>query len=196
MRQSQVWQQKVSWNETEHIFIQAPSGTGKTTLIHMLYGLRKDFEGQITWGATTLERLDAEQLSAMRQQQVSVIFQDLRLFPALTAWENLEIKRVLSNHVSEDDVRHMMETLGIVDRAERPASTLSYGEQQRVAIIRSLLQPFNWLLMDEPFSHLDHVNTAKAAKLIESVVQKNGASFVLADLDDNSYFSYTQKLRL
>jgi ABC-type cobalamin/Fe3+-siderophores transport system ATPase subunit len=90
----------------------------------------------------------------------------------------------------------MMEALGIADRADRPAATLSYGEQQRVSIIRALLQPFSWLLMDEPFSHLDEANTTLAAKLIDSVVMRNGASFLLADLDDNTHFSYTQKLSL
>jgi putative ABC transport system ATP-binding protein len=197
VRRSEIWQQRLAWNATERVFVQAPSGTGKTTLIHILYGLRKDFEGAVTWGSTVFfENVDAEQVSSMRKQQVSVIFQDMRLFPALTARENLEIKRVLSNTVTTEEVHDMMDTLGIADRADRPASTLSYGEQQRVAIIRALLQPFSWLLMDEPFSHLDAANTARAAKLIDRVVAKNGASFLLADLDDNDHFSYTQKLRL
>ncbi len=178
------------------LFIQAPSGTGKTTLIHMLYGLRTDFSGEAFWNKSEIRKLDDEAVGALRQREVSVIFQDMRLFPSLTAWENLEVKRVLTNTITPEQVRTMMAALGIADRAERPALTLSYGEQQRVAIIRALLQPFKWLLMDEPFSHLDQANTARAAALIDEVVRRNGASFLLADLDDNAHFSYTEKLKL
>lgn len=196
-RPSGIWQQTLSWSgQHDQIFIQAPSGTGKTTLIHMLYGLRKDFDGHVSWGNASVKDLNVETWSALRTQQISVIFQDMRLFPALTARENLEIKRVLTNSVSKEEVSDMMEALGIADRADRPASTLSYGEQQRVAIIRALLQPFSWLLMDEPFSHLDEANTRLAAALIQRTVAANGASLLLADLDDNAHFAYTQKLKL
>ena len=192
-RASAVWQQDIVWKDGEQIFIQAPSGTGKTTLIHILYGLRTDYEGSIGWGSSVLRKMDAESVSNLRREELSVIFQDMRLFPALTAWENLEIKRVLTNTIEPGEVRTWMGLLGIAGRADRPAATLSYGEQQRVSIIRALLQPFQWLLMDEPFSHLDIANTALAARLIEEVVARNGASLLLADLDDNAHFPYTQK---
>jgi ABC-type lipoprotein export system ATPase subunit len=195
-RKSAVWQKDIGWGSGAHIFIQAPSGTGKTTLVHILYGLRTDYGGKVLWGNKALGKLDAEELSSLWQKEVSVIFQDMRLFPALTAWENLEIKRVLSNSVGQDEVRSMMDALGISDRADRPAATLSYGEQQRVSIIRALLQPFSWLLMDEPFSHLDEMNTQKAVALIASVVERNRASFILADLDNSAHFSYSEKLML
>jgi putative ABC transport system ATP-binding protein len=195
-RSSDIWNRDIAWDSTEHLFVQAPSGTGKTTLIHQLYGLRQDFEGSIHWGTQSVMALQTEALSALRQGPVSIIFQDLRLFPELTAWENLEIKRTLANVITADETRSMMEALGVADRANRPASTLSYGEQQRIAIIRSLLQPFSWLLMDEPFSHLDNENRVRAARLIESIVARNNASFMLLDLDDNNLFPYSQKLRL
>jgi ABC-type lipoprotein export system ATPase subunit len=195
-RSSAIWNTSVTWSNKEHIFIQAPSGTGKTTLIHMLCGLRTDYEGNVQWGGKKLSTFDGEALSALRTKDLSVIFQDMRLFPALTAWQNLEIKRLLTNSVSENEVHSWMSRLGIADRADRPAATLSYGEQQRVAIIRALLQPFQWLLMDEPFSHLDTHNTILAASLIAEVVARNNASFLIADLDDNAYFPYTKKLEL
>jgi putative ABC transport system ATP-binding protein len=196
-RTSALWQQDVSWNGAgDRIFVQAPSGTGKTTLIHILYGLRADYDGRVVWGCKPLHDTGAEPLSTLRRETVSIIFQDMRLFPALTAWENLEIKRLLTNSVTADEVRAWMDMLGIADRADRPAGTLSYGEQQRVAVIRALLQPFQWLLMDEPFSHLDKANAARAAHLIDDVVGRNRASFLLVDLDDNAHFGYTQKLML
>src|ERR1700712_5368344 len=113
VRTSALWQQDITWNGREQIFIQAPSGTGKTTLIHILYGMRTDYDGTVKWGSDELGRMDVERVSKLRREAVSVIFQDLRLFPALTAWENLEIKRVLTNSVSAEDVRAWMEALGI-----------------------------------------------------------------------------------
>lgn len=195
-RESDIWNREIEVHQEEHIFIQAPSGTGKTTLIHCLYGLRKDYQGSIKWDGKLAAAMDPEQWSALRQTTVSIVFQDMRLFPVLSTCENLEAKRLLTNYVSQEEVRSWMELLGIADRADKPGATLSYGEQQRVAIIRALLQPFTCLLMDEPFSHLDQENIQKAASLIAEQVARNNATFILADLDENDHFLYTKKLRL
>ncbi len=195
-RQSGIWNNTRSFNQGQYIFVQAPSGTGKTTLIHVLYGLRKDYEGTVMWDKTNLKYVDMEALSALRTKNISIIFQDMRLFPELTAWENLEIKRRQTNTVTEEQTTIWLERLGLKDKRNSLASTLSYGEQQRVAIIRSLLQPFDWLLMDEPFSHLDHANTNKAIALIAEVVAQQNAGMILADLDENSFFPYTQTVIL
>lgn len=195
-RHSDVWNTELHFQSPEYIFIQAPSGTGKTTLIHSLYGLRKDFSGTIAWNNMSLGNRNAEQMADLRAGKLSVIFQDMRLFPELTTWENLEAKRSLSNTVTEAEVIVWMERLGISDKKNALGSTLSYGEQQRVAIIRALLQPFQWLLMDEPFSHLDKNNTELAAALILEVVQHNNAGLLLADLDENRFFPYHKTLFL
>lgn len=196
LRQSGIWQQQVSFDAGAAVFIQAPSGTGKTTLMHLLYGLRRDYDGKVLWGNNELQKMDAEALAGLRAGAVSIIFQDLRLFPGLTTWENLTIKRALTNTISETEMETWLERLGIKDKKNALAQTLSYGEQQRVAIIRALLQPFQWLLMDEPFSHLDKANTAKAAALILEIVQRNKAAFILVDLDENNHFPYSQTISL
>ncbi len=193
---SGIWKQNLDFYKGEQVFLQAPSGTGKTTLIHILYGIRTDFEGIVYWDTFKLPGSNAESLSKLRAMYVSVIFQDMRLFPELTTWENLEIKRRLTDTASEDEVESWLARLGLKDKKHSLARTLSYGEQQRVAIIRSLLQPFEWLLMDEPFSHLDHANISKAAELISEVVAQNGAGMIMADLDENEHFPYTRKICL
>jgi ABC-type lipoprotein export system ATPase subunit len=187
---SDVWLKNFKASSPEYISIQAPSGTGKTTLVHFLYGLRTDFEGNIFWNKKDLSQFSAEEKAVLRATEVSVIFQDMRLFPELSAWENLELKRSITNTVSAEEASEWMQQLGIGDKKNALAQTLSYGEQQRLAIIRSLLQPFSFLLMDEPFSHLDHKNTAIAASLIAQIVQRNNAGLLLADLDKNDYFPY------
>jgi len=195
-RPSGIWLQNLVLQPQEYVFVQAPSGTGKTTLIHILYHLRNDYDGTVQWGASDIKKITKEELAQLRTNDVSVIFQDMRLFPELTAWENLEIKRALSNTIASQKAEEWMDRLGIKDKKNSLAYTLSYGEQQRVSIIRALLQPFSWLLMDEPFSHLDKANTQKACALIQEVVTANKAGMILADLDENHYFPYTKKILL
>ncbi|MDR3681871.1 MAG: ATP-binding cassette domain-containing protein [Flavipsychrobacter sp.] len=195
-RPSGIWRQDLVLQPQEYVFIQAPSGTGKTTLIHILYNLRQDYEGTIKWGADDVKKVSKEQLSSLRTNNISIIFQDMRLFPELTAWENLEIKRALTNTITPQTVEDWLARLGIKDKKNSLAHTLSYGEQQRVSIIRALLQPFNWLLMDEPFSHLDKANTQKACALIKEVVTANNAGLLLADLDEPHDFPYTKTIQL
>lgn len=195
-RKSGIWLNDLVLQGNEYVFLKAPSGTGKTTLIHMLYGIRTDYEGTIQWDGKVLKQLNADALAELRVNKVSVIFQDMRLFPELTAWENLDIKRQLTDTVDEATMKGWMQRLGIANKSASRGATLSYGEQQRVAIIRALLQPFEWLLMDEPFSHLDNDNKVRAAELISEVVKQRNAAMLLADLDDNNFFPYTQTIDL
>jgi putative ABC transport system ATP-binding protein len=196
-RPSGFWNKTLAFESGEWVKIKAPSGTGKTTFVHFIYKLRKDYEGKILWDGKNLLSIEQEGLAALRQQNVSIIFQDLRLFPNLTARENIELNRVLQAPFYESAViDEMANVLGIAAILNQKASLCSYGEQQRIAIIRSLVQPFQWLIMDEPFSHLDHKNIEKAAALIESECRKRNAGFILTDLEDDACFKYTQCLNL
>jgi ABC-type lipoprotein export system ATPase subunit len=191
-RTSEIWNTEVVFAPAQWIKIKAPSGTGKTTLMNMLYKVRHDYEGIIKWGAKDLKEIVGDELASKRQQQVSVVFQDLRLFPNLTARENIELKRVLSKPIYEaSKIDEMAERLGVASILHQRGGICSYGEQQRIAIIRALMQPFNWLIMDEPFSHLDKVNTQKAAELIAEECTKRKAGFILTDLDEDNNFDYT-----
>lgn len=196
-RQSQVWNTPARFLSGEWVKIKAPSGTGKTTLIHMLYKLRGDYTGEIQYDNRNLRQLGDNELAAYRQTKISIILQDLRLFAHLTAFENIELKRVLQKPFCEASrINEMAEELGITHILNQPVRICSYGEQQRIAIIRALVQPFELLLMDEPFSHLDENNSAKAAALIATECKKRNAGFVLTDLDEDQWFPYTQQLTL
>lgn len=196
-RQSDVWMKDLVFNATDKIKIKAPSGTGKTTLIHFLYKLRVDYEGEIQWDNKNISRICNSELAKYRQKDISIIFQDLKLFGNLTARENIELKRILPTPYYESErIDQMAEMLGVSHILNQNAGICSYGEQQRIAIIRALIQPFKMLVMDEPFSHLDMENSGKAAKLIEQECEKRQAGFILTDLDDDSHFSYTHLLNL
>ncbi len=196
-RNSDVWNKPLQFEGEEFIKIKAPSGTGKTTFVHIIYKLRKDFEGEVLWNKKNISAIKQDELAVLRQQNISIIFQDLRLFPNLTAKENIELNRVLQQPIYESNmIDEMAEQLGVDSILNQKASMCSYGEQQRIAIIRSLMQPFNWLIMDEPFSHLDKNNIDKAAVLIEVECKKRHAGFILTDLEDDEHFNYTRFLNL
>lgn len=179
---SQLWEQEIVINKGAHLHIVAPSGSGKTSLIHFLYGLRKDYSGSIFYDDTDIKNLSVENFSVFRQNKISIIFQDLRLFENHTVLENIEIKRILNPYHPAQKIIDMAERLGVKNKLDQTARTCSYGEQQRIAIIRSLMQPFDFLLLDEPYSHLDEANRNKAMELIYEECEKREAAMIFADL--------------
>ncbi len=185
---SQVWGKNVTIQKGEHLHIVAPSGSGKTSLIHFIYGLRKDYSGTISYDDTNIQKLSTESFSSFRQNKISIIFQDLRLFSEQTVRENIEIKRVLNPYHQPEAIDEMAKRLGIHSKLNKLAKTCSYGEQQRIAIIRSLIQPFDFLLLDEPYSHLDDVNRKKAMELIYEECEKREAAMIFADLKMIDFF--------
>jgi ABC-type lipoprotein export system ATPase subunit len=196
-RNSDVWNKQLQLQGSEFVKIKAPSGSGKTTFVHIIYKLRKDFEGKVLWNDRKLNSINPDELALLRQQNLSIIFQDLRLFPNLTARENIELNRVLQQPIYESAViDEMAEQLNITHILNQQAATCSYGEQQRIAIVRSLMQPFTWLIMDEPFSHLDNNNIRKAAALISNECKKRKAGIILTDLEEDAHFEYTKFLNL
>ena len=185
---SQIWEQNISITKGEHLHIVAPSGSGKTSLMHFIYGLRKDYSGNILYGDIDIKKLSTESFSTFRRNKISIIFQDLRLFENQTVRENIEIKRILEPYHKPEEIENMAKRLGIENKLNQKIKTCSYGEQQRIAIIRSLMQPFDFLLLDEPFSHLDEVNRKKAMELIYEECGKRNAAMIFADLKPLDFF--------
>jgi ABC-type lipoprotein export system ATPase subunit len=179
---SQIWDQNITINKGEHLHIVAPSGSGKTSLMHFIYGLRKDYSGAVYYDDKDIKKLSVEKFSSFRQNKISIIFQDLRLFEDQTVQENIEIKRILDPYYPSQKIAEMAQRLGIETKLNQMAKTCSYGEQQRIAIIRALVQPFDFLLLDEPYSHLDEANRKKAMELIYEECEKRGAAMIFADL--------------
>lgn len=197
---SQVWQTDFTLDASQRYFVQAPSGKGKTTLQLLFYGIRKDYEGdamvQLKGEWVNLRKLSLDAWAKLRQKQLAIIFQDLRLFPQLTVEENFILKNELTNHKSIDEIKEMAERLGVAFLWNKKAGILSYGQRQRVAIIRALSQPFDFLLMDEPFAHLDQDNIQKACDLIMEVCAQEEAGYMIASLGDHYELKYDQEIQL
>jgi putative ABC transport system ATP-binding protein len=193
---SEVWGKNVLLSKGEHVHIIAPSGSGKTSLIHFIYGLRKDYVGTISYQGENIQNFSVEKLSVFRQKNLSIVFQDLRLFTTQTVQENIEIKRQLNPYHPPEKIVEMTKRLGIQNKLNRLAKTCSYGEQQRIAIIRCLMQPFDFLLLDEPFSNLDEINRNKAFALIDEECKQRNASMIFADLKELDFLKGQRILKL
>lgn len=193
---SAVWNADLTFQKGESIQIVAPSGSGKTSLIHFLYGMRNDYQGSILYDGKEIRAFNVEDFARCRRQFSSIVFQDLRLFTQQTVLQNLEIKRQLDPFHSESRITAMAERLGIGSKLNKLCKTCSYGEQQRIAIIRALQQPFDFLLLDEPFSHLDDNNRRLAMELIEEEVGLRQAAIILADLKPLEFYKATRSLDL
>lgn len=196
VNRSAIWNSQVLFTRGEKVQIVAPSGSGKTSLMHFLYGLRKEYSGEIKFDKKNIAGFSPEEYANLRTKHFSIIFQDLRLFPDHTVLKNIEIKRSLQPYHQESRIAMMAERLGIKNKLDKLVKTCSYGEQQRIAIIRALQQPFDFLLMDEPFSHLDENNRKIATALMEEEATKRNATIILADLKRVEYFNADRVLQL
>lgn len=193
---SDIWNQEVMFNKGEKIQIVAPSGSGKSSLIHFLYLLRNEYSGKIIFDGKDIATFSPEGKAIFRQQQVSIVFQDLRLFAQHSAGANIDIKKTLNPYAAAAFAEEMATQLGISEKMQQNAGICSYGEQQRIAIIRSLQQPFNFIVLDEPFSHLDENNSIKAMQLIEAEAAKRNAGIILADLNEVPFYKADRTLFL
>lgn len=193
---SEIWGKELVFEKGEFIKIVAPSGSGKTSLVHFVYGMRNDYNGHIRFANDDIRNYSVEEFAKFRKDHISVVFQDMRLFAEQTVQENIEIKRQLNPYHPPEKILEMCSRLGIGNKMQSKCRTCSYGEQQRVSIIRALMQPFDFLLLDEPFSHLDENNSKKAMQLMEEEARLRGAAIIFADLERIDYFPFTRLFHL
>jgi len=194
--ESDIWETVCKLEKGKKYLVTAPSGKGKSTFLHILYGLRKDYAGTVKLDKKELSTLAINTWADLRKDNLAIVFQDLRLFPKLSAMDNILIKANLHSTKTEADIQKMAKKLGIERLVNQSCETLSYGQRQRVAIIRALCQPFDFLFLDEPFSHLDEANTKAAFQLIESVCAEQEAGFILVSLGDKFGRDYDVELIL
>jgi ABC-type lipoprotein export system ATPase subunit len=191
-----IWGGELSVAAGERVLVTSPSGRGKTTLLHILYGIRRDYRGTVLLDATDIRSLDGEGWLRVRRTQLALVFQDLRLFDSSTVHDAIEMVRVLTGVVSHRQVRDMAGELGVLDHFDTPCAILSSGQRQRVALIRALARPFTLLLLDEPFSHLDAAAARTAAAVITQLQQQNAASVIVTGLGDDCPLPVTRSYSL
>jgi len=191
-----IWGHEISLKTGNKILLNASSGKGKSTFSTIVFGIRKDYDGTISYGNRDIRTLTTNEWVDIRQRKISTVFQDLQLFHNLTVAENLHIKNSLTDFKTEQEMKRLLGVLEIEHKWNDRCGLLSMGQQQRVAIIRALCQPFEWLIMDEPFSHLDERNSRRCLEMIALECDAQKAGFVLTSLDDDTRFAYDYELKL
>jgi putative ABC transport system ATP-binding protein len=184
---SQVWEtDRLLLEQGKSYLVEAPSGRGKTSLLSVMYGLRTDYRGEVFLDDSNIRSFTWKTWSAVRKKKLSVIFQGLELFDELTTLDNILLKNTITNHSSREQITEFARALGMEPYLHRKAGILSFGQQQRVAIMRALVQPFDFLLADECFSHMDEANTLKAYRLIRQECELRNAGLILTTLNETS----------
>lgn len=193
---SEVWLSDVEFEQGKRYLIKADSGTGKSSLLSYIYGQRGDYRGDILFNDQNILTLSSHDWCMIRQSMLSILFQDLKLFGELTALENVEIKNRLTKTQPTRAIKGWFEELGIADKLKTRVDHLSYGQQQRVALIRALCQPFNFLLLDEPISHLDDRNSEVMRDIIIREATRQGAGIIATSIGKHMDMEYNKILSL
>jgi len=194
--ESQIWLQDVTFQKGQTYLVEANSGTGKSSLCSYIIGYRKDYLGTIRFDGKDIRTNRVSDWTSLRQHNLSLLFQELRLFPELTAMENVQIKNGLTNHKSLKEIEAWFQRLGIADKMDAKVGRMSYGQQQRVAMIRALVQPFDFLLVDEPISHLDDENSAIMGEIMMEEAHKQGAGVIVTSIGKHMSLPYDKTFSL
>jgi ABC-type lipoprotein export system ATPase subunit len=185
---SAVWEaDSFTFNQGKSYLVEAASGKGKTSLLSIMFGLRKDYRGSLFIDGTDARTLNSKDWSRFRKQRASYIFQGLELFDDLSAMDNILLKNRITKFKSVNQIMDMADRLDMTPFLHRKCRLLSFGQQQRIAIIRALCQPFEFLFADESFSHIDKQNSAVALQLIREECNAQNAGLILTSLGNNEH---------
>ncbi len=193
---SDVWRHDVAFERGKFYLVEAASGGGKSSMCAYIFGARTDYEGRLLFDGEDAAGISMAGWQALRRRNIAYLPQELSLFPELTAWENIQLKNRVTGYASEKMVERWLEQLGIASRRDYPAGRMSIGQQQRVAIIRSVCQPFDFILLDEPVSHLDEDNNRIAAAIIAEEARRQGAGVISTSVGNHILLDYNERLRL
>lgn len=179
---SQVFLADLTLRRGNTYCINATSGTGKTSLCGFLYGSRRDYAGDIFFGDVNARSLGIDDWCDMRRLHLAYLPQELEIFDELSALDNVRLKNLLTRCKTDEEISAMFHRLEIDNLMHRPAGRISVGQRQRVAIIRALCQPFDFIILDEPVSHLDPYNNSLCAGLITEEAAACGAGIIFTSV--------------
>ncbi len=164
--------------------IKGESGAGKTTFLKLISGVITPQSGKILWGKEDLGLLKDEARDIWRGENLGLVFQDFRLFPGLTALENVLLPFSFRQRIDRELKETAAQLLGRFNlRAQTYSELLSRGEMQRVAIVRTLLQKPKVILADEPTASLDAENAQLVMSTLMGVVEELGATLIMVSHD-------------
>lgn len=188
--------QPIHFERGKNYCVEAASGIGKSSLLHFIGGFRTDYEGAITLDGRNIRTFSDDEKSALYRTELAYMFQDLRLFPTLTGYENVQIVNQQTHLRKKSEIRAWFEQLGLAEKWDQQARYLSWGQQQRVAFIRALCQPCSFLFLDEPVSHLDDANGRIMADILKKDQAERKYGIVATSLGKTLPIHYDQHIQL
>jgi putative ABC transport system ATP-binding protein/lipoprotein-releasing system ATP-binding protein len=168
----------------ESVFLCGASGAGKTTLLYTLAGLEAPEGGTVEFEEHSLFQLSGNALARLRNQRMGFVFQSYFLLPELTALENVLLPAMIGGKAATDRATDLLNRVGLKDRMHHLPSELSGGEQQRVAIARSLINDPAILFADEPTGNLDSKNGEVIIALLLDLAKDGGRTLVVVTHDE------------
>ncbi len=172
----------LSLNEGHFLGVAGPSGSGKSTLMNLLGGLDRPSSGKITIQGKSVSSLNKEELALYRRYQVGMIFQSFNLISSYTALENVAFPLLFAGVLKKDRLKRAEEMLmkvGLDSRKDHRPAELSGGEQQRVAIARSLINDPKILLADEPTGNLDTKTSRQIVQILSDLNKEQGLTVIM-----------------
>jgi putative ABC transport system ATP-binding protein len=170
----------------EFVAVMGPSGSGKSTLLHLLGGLDKSTDGEVTLGGRKLSVMSDKEVTLARRRNVGFVFQFYNLLPTLTAEENIALPLLIDGRKLKDyqgKIDELLELVGLTDRRKHKPDQLSGGEQQRVAIARAFVNDPDIVLADEPTGNLDSRAGEEIMKLLRRSCDELGQTIVVVTHD-------------
>ncbi|MBM4000487.1 MAG: ABC transporter ATP-binding protein [Planctomycetes bacterium] len=167
-------------NEGERMALIGRSGCGKTTLLHIIAGLRSPSGGRVALDGIDLTRLSEQGRDRIRAAKIGYVFQTFNLLPAFTALENVLLGMTFARgRLNPRRARALLERVGLSDRAHHKPRALSVGEQQRVAVARALANQPRLLLADEPTANVDPANQDRILDLIHETCAEESIALIM-----------------
>lgn len=187
--------QNFSVSKSKHLIISGSSGSGKTTLMNLMSGLLKPTSGFISFEDNDFSKLTEENIDQIRSKNFGFIFQRLHLIKHLTVEQNILLGL---NKDQSPNIDELLDDIGLKNKHTQLAKNLSFGESQRVAIARGIINSPKVIFADEPTSSLDDKNTKKVLELIFSQAKKNNSTIIISSHDERvkKFFKKPQEIKL
>lgn len=176
--------QQLSLAAGEQVALRGASGTGKTTLLHVIAGIVRPDAGSVRVAGEDVARLDEAARDAWRARHVGYVFQTFHLLQGFSALENVALASMFAGPAKVARARELLERVGLAGRLDYLPRKLSIGQQQRVAVARALVNSPQLVLADEPTGNLDRANAVAALALLRDTCRESGAALLVVSHDE------------
>ena len=185
-------------NDKETLVIFGRSGIGKTTLMNIIGAMARPTSGNVIIDGIDISKLGSDRLACFRKEKIGFIFQSFNLLPNLTAKDNIILPVVLDKDNAEkiDRVMEFAAEIGLRERLDHLPQELSSGEQQRIAILRAMINSPSLILADEPTADLDSANAGKIIDILKGLNQKYGCTVLIATNDEQTALNFPKRFTL